>query len=364
MQISLFRQVHGTLAGDLTDGAGIRSGQAPAGASLFAMHAAYIEQLGSPDEIRYGELPTPRPGPTDVLVAVTATTVNPVDTFVRSGVFRTPVSFPLVIGRDLVGTVVETGPGAAGFSIGDRVWSNSLGHGGRQGAAAERAVVPADRLYRLPDEVDPETALGVLHPAGTAYLALFSHAGIRPGDTVFIAGAAGNVGSALVVMAVDAGARVVATASAKDAAYVRSLGADHVFPYEDPGLAALLRAAAPAGIDIWIDTFGTNDLTAAVDLIAPRARIVLLAGVAARPALPVGPFYMKDASIRGFVISHARVDELAAAAVSVNRLLAAGRLRPRTIERIPLSAAADAHRRMEKGELRGKRLIIRPDLDS
>ncbi|MFF0547595.1 NADPH:quinone reductase [Streptomyces sp. NPDC004311] len=328
------------------------------------MHAAYIEQLGSPDEIRYGELPTPRPGPTDVLVAVTATTVNPVDTFVRSGVFRTPVPFPLVIGRDLVGTVVGTGPGAAGFSVGDRVWSNSLGHGGRQGAAAERAVVPAERLYRLPDGVDPETAVAVLHPAATAHLALFPNAGVRPGETVFVGGAAGNVGSALVVMAVDAGARVVATASARDAAYVRSLGASDVLPYDDPALPARLRAAAPAGVDIWVDTFGTNDLTAAVELLAPRARIVLLAGVAARPVLPVGPFYMKDATIRGFVISHARVDELAGAAASVNRLLRSGRLRPRTVERIPLSATADAHRRMEKGELRGRRLIIRPDLDS
>lgn len=82
------------------------------------MRAAYIEQLGTPDQIRYGELPTPVPGPTDVLVDTIATTVNPVDTFVRSGVFRTPVTFPLVIGRDLVGTVAEAGPGAVGFAPG------------------------------------------------------------------------------------------------------------------------------------------------------------------------------------------------------------------------------------------------------
>ncbi|MFG3549378.1 NADPH:quinone reductase [Streptomyces sp. NPDC047725] len=327
------------------------------------MRAAYIEQLGSPDEIRYGELAPPRPGPTDVLVEVTATTVNPVDTFVRSGVFRTPVSFPLVIGRDLVGTVAEAGPGADGFAVGDRVWCNSLGHGGRQGAAAELAVVPADRLYHLPGGVDPETAVAVLHPGGTAHLALHTHAKVRPGETVFVAGAAGNVGGAAVVTAVEAGARVVATASARDAEYCRSLGAHEVFPYTDPDVAERLRQACPRGIDVWIDTYGTNDLTAAVDLIAPRARIVLLAGVGARPVLPVGPFYMKDAAILGFVISHATTAELADAAVGINRLLGSGRLRPRTVERIPLSSAADAHRRMEKGELRGKRLVLRPDLD-
>jgi NADPH:quinone reductase-like Zn-dependent oxidoreductase len=327
------------------------------------MRAAYIEQLGSPDEIRYGDMPAPRAGPTDVLVDVIATTVNPVDTFVRSGLFRTPLSFPQVIGRDVVGVVAEPGPGAAGFTAGQLVWCNSLGHGGRQGPAAEQAVVPADRLYHLPAGVDPETAVAVVHPGGTAYLALFRHARLRPGETVLVAGAAGNVGSALVVMAVDAGARVIATAAPRDAGYCRSLGAAEVFDYSDPGLTGRLKAAAPGGIDVYLDTFGTNDLTAAVDLLAARGRIVLLAGVAARPVLPVGPFYMKDAAILGFVISHAGVEELAACAAAVNRLLATGRLRPRTVERLPLSAAAEAHRRMEKGALRGRRLILRPDLD-
>jgi NADPH:quinone reductase-like Zn-dependent oxidoreductase len=327
------------------------------------MRAAYIEHLGSPDEIRYGELPAPIPGPTDVLVDVTATTVNPVDTFVRSGVFRTPLAFPHVISRDLVGTVVRVPPGERRFAAGDRVWSNSLGHGGRQGPAAEQAAVPADRLYPLPDGVDPEHAVAVVHPGGTAYLALFTHARVMPGETVLVAGAGGNVGSAAVVMAVEAGARVLATASAADAGYVRSLGAAEVFDYRDPDLAARLARTETDRIDVLMDCYGTNDLSAAVPLLAPRGRIVLLAGVAARPELPVGPFYMKDAAILGFVISHATTTELAAAAVAVNRLLAAGKLRPRAIERTPLSAAADAHRRMEKRELSGRRLLLRPDLD-
>ncbi|MFC8830968.1 NADPH:quinone reductase [Streptomyces sp. NPDC057137] len=327
------------------------------------MRAAYIEQIGSPDEIRFGDLPDPRPGPTDVLVEITATTVNPVDTFVRSGLFRTALPLPLAVGRDLVGTVIETGPGATAFTPGDRVWSNSLGHAGRQGAAAERAVVPADRLYRLPAGVDAETAVCVLHPGATAYLALFVHAKVRPGETVFVAGAAGNVGSALVVMAIDAGARVVASAAAADADWVRSLGAAEVFDYRDPAPAERLAAVCPDGVDVYVDTFGTNDLPTAVGALAPRGRIVLLAGVGARPVLPVGPFYMKDAAILGFVISHATTAELAAAAGAINHLVADGRLRPRRTERVPLSAMADAHRRMEKGDLRGIRLVVRPDLD-
>lgn len=114
----------------------------PLEGSPEVMRAAYVDATGPAETITIGSLPVPRPGSTDVLVAVRASTVNPVDTFVRSGAYRTPVTFPFVIGRDLVGSVVEAGPGASGFVPGQPVWCNSLGHGGRQGAAAGYAVAP------------------------------------------------------------------------------------------------------------------------------------------------------------------------------------------------------------------------------
>ncbi|WP_171169711.1 NADPH:quinone reductase [Streptomyces sp. I05A-00742] len=322
------------------------------------MRAAFIETLGPPDTIRYGDIPAPVPGPTDVLVEVDATTVNRVDTLVRSGVFRTPVSFPLAVGRDLVGTVAAVGPGAPGFDVGDRVWANSLGHAGRQGAAAELAVVAADRLYHLPDGADPLTAVAVAHPAATAHLGLFTHGRVRAGETVLVEGAAGNVGAALTVLAAEAGARVVATASASDLDHCRSLGAAEAFDYRDPALLSLLRDACPDGVDVHLDTSGRNDFAPAVELLAPRGRIVLLAAVRQSAALPTRRLYMKDGSVVGFVISHATSAELAEAAVTINRLLAAGRLRPRALERRPLSAAAEVHRRMEEGELHGKRVVL------
>ncbi|MEU5100203.1 NADPH:quinone reductase [Streptomyces sp. NPDC020996] len=320
------------------------------------MRAAFIERLGPPGNVRYGELEPPRPGPTDVLVDVIATTVNPVDTFVRSGVFRTAIEFPFVISRDLVGVVADSR--APGFSPGELVWSNSLGHNGRQGAAAEQAVVAADRLYHLPAGVPPIDAVSVVHPAGTAYLALFTHGGVRVGETVVVAGAAGNVGSSLVTLAVEAGARVVATAAERDADHCRSLGAAEVVDYADPRAAERLRELCPQGVDLYVDTSGENDLTTAVGLLAHRGRIVLLAGAQTQPVLPAGQLYMKDCSIRGFVISHATTAELAEAAGTINRLLASGRLRSRATEVLPLSAAAEAHERMEKGQLHGKRVVL------
>ncbi|GAA0963001.1 NADPH:quinone reductase [Actinocorallia libanotica] len=322
------------------------------------MRAAYIEEYGPPSVIRYGELPDPRPGPTDVLVDVDAVAVDPVDTFVRSGAWRTPLTFPFVIGRDLVGTVAEAGPGTPGFAPGDRVWSLSMGHEGRQGPSAERAVVPADRLYRLPDDTDPLDLLAMAHPAATAHLALFTHGRLRPGETVVVHGAAGNVGGAMVVMAANAGARVVAVASGADAAYCRDLGAVRTVDYRAPDVPARIAAACGDGADLILDASGRNDLEQAVNLLARRGRIIVLSGMTARPVLPVAALYQQDRSITGFAISHATTTELAEAAHHVAHLTATGLLRPRHRTTLPLSEAAEAHHRLESGEGSGHRFLL------
>lgn len=328
------------------------------------VRAACFDALGPPSVIRYGEVAAPVVGRADVLVEVDAVSVNPVDTFVRSGQFRTRIDFPFVTGRDVVGTVVAVGPGVRGYGPGDRVWSNSLGHDGRQGATAELVVVPSDRLYRLPGGVDPVTAAAVVHPAATAFLALFTHGRVRLGETVVVEGAGGNVGSALVLLAARAGARVLATAAAKDARHCRDLGAAETIDYAAPDLADRLRAACPDGVDLWTDTSGRNDLGLAVSLLARRGRIVLLAGARSAPVLPAGALYTKDCSVVGFVISHASPSELADAAVAVNHLLREGLLRPRRVEELTFAAAGEVHRRLEDGELHGRRVVLRPDAPS
>lgn len=323
------------------------------------MRAVWIDRPGPVENLRYGQLPVPAPGPAEVLVRVEAVAVNPVDTFVRSGSYRTPIPFPFVIGRDLVGTVADAGSEVTGFAAGERVWCNSLGHGGRQGATAEYAAVPADRLYRLPDSADANGAVAVLHPAATAHLALHTHGRLRPGETVYVGGGAGNVGAAAIVLATRARARVIASARAEDLDYCRSLGAAVALDYR-ADLVARLREAAPGGVDIHLDTSGHPDLDSAVDLLAARGRIILMAGMSARPPLPVGPLYTRDGSILGFAISLASTAELADAASNINELLAQCAFAPRRMEVLPLSSASDAHRRLEEGLARGTRLILRP----
>jgi NADPH:quinone reductase-like Zn-dependent oxidoreductase len=320
------------------------------------MRAAYITQLGPADGIRVGELPVPAPGPTDVLVRVEVVVVNPVDILVRSGAYPTPTPFPFVVGRDLVGTVAEAGPGAVGFAPGDRVWCNSLGHGGRQGSFAEYALVPAERLYHLPGAADPVAAVALFHPGATAYLALFGSGELRPTETVYVGGAAGNVGTAMTALASLGGARVLAGARAEDGEWCRAAGADEVVDYRDPDLRGRLAGLAPAGIDLFVDTSGHLDLPAAIDLLAEGGRVVLMAGGGQRLTLPAGPLYTHDRRILGFVISRAGAGELAEAAAVLNGRLGAGDLPVRVRAEWPLERAAEAHQAVERG-LRGRTVL-------
>jgi NADPH:quinone reductase-like Zn-dependent oxidoreductase len=328
------------------------------------MWAASIDAPGPPAAINWGRLPLPGFGPADVLVHVEAVAVNRVDTFVRSGAYPTPMTFPFVVGRDLVGTVSAAGPGATGFEAGQAVWSNSLGYQGRQGCTAEYAVVPADRLYHLPAGADPVRVVAVVHPAATAHLALFGHGRLRAGETVLVAGGAGHVGRAAIVLASRAGARVVATASADDLALCLRLGAQAAVDYRDPGAGALVREAAPDSVDVYLDTSGHHDLDLAVDLAGPAGRIVLMAGLTERAEVSVGALYTKDIQILGFAISNATSPELAVAAARVNQLVAADALDPGPVEVSPMRLAAAAHERLETARAARTRLVLRSPTSS
>ena len=322
------------------------------------MQAAYIERLGPPEEILVGELAVSALGPTDVLVAVKMVAANPVDTYIRSGRYLTNVPFPFVVGRDLVGTVIACGQGAP-FHTGERVWSNSLGHDGRQGSFSQYAVVSAERCYRLPDGVDPAIAVAVAHPAATAYLAWFVHGGLRPGEVVYIGGGAGNVGSTAIAMARRFGARVITSARPADHDRCQKNGADIVIDYHDSDLAKSLRAVAPSGVDIFWDTSGHHDLGLAVETVAPGGRILLSAAISDQSVLPVRALYTRNVDLHGFVISRASASQLADAARLINTMLVANELDVRISEILPLSATQEVHARLEAGTVTG-RLLLRP----
>lgn len=324
------------------------------------MKAAYINQLGSPEDIVYGDLPVPTIGDSQILVKVTAVAADPIDTYIRRGAYSTRMSFPFIIGRDMVGTAEEVGGKVRGFAPGARVWCNNQGYHGRQGTFAEYLAIDEEFLYALPDAADAKEAVAALHSATTASIGLLREAKLRRGEAIFINGGAGNVGSAVLQMAVNMGARAIVTASSdEDLAWCMSLGAERAVNYKTSDISKAVSEFAPGGIDVYWDTTTHPDFERAVPLLAHRGRIILMAGLDARPVFPVGGFYTKDCSMHGFAITNATAEELRNCSKAINELLAQGKLKSRINRVMRLSEAAAAHRLLEDvqrgvGKLSGK----------
>lgn len=317
------------------------------------MKAAYIEQTGPPEVIRYGDLPVPVPQDHQVLVRVKAVSINPIDTYLRAGVVPMPLPKPYIVGCDLAGVVEAVGSRVRRFKPGDRVWGSNQGLLGRQGTFAEFAAVDECWLYPAPAGVAHEALAAVALVGITAHLGLFRNAGLRAGETLFVNGGSGGVGSMVVQMAKITGASVIATAGSEaKAAICRQLGADYVIEYQKQDVAEAVRQFAPNGVQIWWETQREPDFDRAISCLARRGRMIVMAGRDARPAFPVGPFYVKDCSLHGFAMFNATPEEQEACAKDINRWLAEGRLQPRIDRVLPLAEAANAHRLQEDSTLR------------
>ena len=330
------------------------------------MKAAFITETGAPDVIRHGDLPDPLPGPREALVRVRACAINPIDTYIRSGAVAMPLPSPFVVGCDLAGEIVAVGADVAALRPGMRVWGSNQGLLGRQGTFAELAAVDERWLYPTPAGVaDRDTAAAALVSI-TAHLGLVSHAALAVGETLFVNGGSGGVGTAVVQIARALGARVLATAGteAKRAALL-GLGAETVFDYRRADLVDAVRAAAPQGVNVYWETQREPAFDHAVAMLAERGRMVIMAGRDARPPFPVGPFYVKGCSLHGFAMFKADSQEQTAAAADIGRWLAAGKLRVPIDRVLPLAATAEGHALQEantisrSGVLAGK-IVVEP----
>jgi NADPH2:quinone reductase len=317
------------------------------------MKAAYIERTGPPDVIQYGEVPTPKVGPSQVLVKMAAVAVNPIDTYIRNGANYWELPRPYIIGSDLAGTVEAVGPQAKRYKPGDRVWCSNQGFMGQQGTFSEFCAVDEKWLYPTPQRVADEVVAASALVGITAHLGLFREANLQPGECVFVNGGSGGVGSMVVQMAKAAGAKVIATAgSAEKCAAVRELGADAVANYKTEDIAKTVESFSAGGVHVYWETTREPDFDKIVSYLAPRGRIILMAGRDARPPFPVGPFYVKECSLHGFVMFKGTADELRACAEDMNRWFAAGKLKSHISHRFKLSEAAEAHRLQEENTLK------------
>lgn len=316
------------------------------------MKAAYIEQVGPPENIRYGDLPAPEPIGAQVLVRVKAVAVNPIDTYIRSGAVKMDLPTPYIIGCDLAGVVERCGPQARRFQPGTRVWGSNQGLLGWQGSFAEFAAVDEGWLYPTPNGVSDQQAAAVALVGITAHLGLARCANLKAGETLFVHGGTGGVGSCVVQMAKALGARVVTTGGSDEkVAACRELGADLAVNYKTQDVDDAVRQFAPQGVNVWWETLREPNFERTVPRLAMRGRMILMAGREARPVFPVGPFYVKNCALYGFAMFNASQDEQRAAAEAINGWLAAGKISPRIDRVLPLSAAAEAHRLQEANTL-------------
>jgi NADPH2:quinone reductase len=330
------------------------------------MKAAFLDTTGPPEVIRYGDLPRPTPQAGEVLVRVAVAALNPIDVYVRAGTVPMPLPRPFITGTDVAGTVEATGPGSGRFKAGDHVWGSNQGLLGRQGTCAEYVCASEDWFYPTPAGVEDAQAAGAALVGITAHLGLFGRARLQAGETAFVNGGTGGVGSMVVQMSKAVGARVVTTVgSPQKAELCRSWGADLVLNYKTDDVPARVQEFTKGqGINVWYETQREPDFVRTVPLLARGGRMIVMAGRQAQPTFPVGPFYVKGLSLFGFAMFNATPDEQRACADDMSRWLKEKKLRVTIGKSFPLAETAPAHRLLEEntlhkaGTLTGKVIVV------
>lgn len=318
------------------------------------MKAAFIESTGSANIIQYGDVPDLVPGPSEVLIQMSAVSVNPIDTYIRSGSVKLELPPRYVVGSDVAGTISAVGADIDEFEVGDRVWASNQGLAGRQGTFSEFCCIDRKWVYSTPADVSDETAAALALTAITAHLGLHRHGQIAAGETVFVNGGTGGVGSAVVQIAKAAGATVVTTVgSDSNQTIAEGLGADHVINYRCGNVAEEVKrlTSERGGVNLWFETQRNPNPDVTIPLLARRGRYILMAGRDARPEFPIGPLYVNDLRAIGFAMFNASPDEQRRCAEHLNLLMSQGKLIANIGASFRLGHAAEAHQLQEDNTL-------------
>ncbi|HUA95038.1 MAG TPA: zinc-binding alcohol dehydrogenase family protein [Acidimicrobiales bacterium] len=321
------------------------------------MKAAVYDETGSPDVLRYEDVPDPTAGPGDLLVRVEAIGIEGGDTLNRlGGALRTR---PHIVGYQCAGTVLEVGPEVTGFSAGDRVVTVGL-----DGSHAEQRAVPAAFAWAIPEVLGTPEAACVPVPFGTAHDCLFEFGRLTAGETVLIHAGASGVGIAAIQLAKRAGARVLATASSDEKlARLGELGLDHGINYARTDFVAESRALTDGrGVDVVVDSVGATTLQGSLAALAYRGRCVSVGDAGRAPAetLDISGMRPNNQTFSGYFLG-AELLLAPRAHAMITRLLAdiaEGRLRVVIDRAYPLRQAAAAHAYIESRQSFGRVLLV------
>lgn len=310
------------------------------------MRAIVIDGFGSADRLRSAEVPAPAAAAGEVLIRIVAAGVNPVDWKIRKGFLDSllPHRFPLIPGWDAAGTIAALGDGVAGFAVGDRVWAYCRKPKVQGGTYAEFVVMPAGAVAPMPARIGFAAAASMPLVALTSWQALFDTAGLTTGQSVLIHAGAGGIGSMAVQLARQAGATVVATASAANRVYVRELGAGHVIDYTAGDFAPAVRALFPGGVDVVFDTIGGETQARSYGVLRRGGFLVSI----------VDEPRAEEAARAGVRHAYVFVKPDAAQLRRIAALVDEGKIHPPAVTVMPLVEAAAAQRLSREGHVRGK----------
>jgi len=322
------------------------------------MQAIQVSQVGGPEVLTPVDVPVPSPQPNEALVQIKAAGVNFIDVYFREGRYPTPI--PFINGQEGAGVVTEVGSEVTSLQPGDRVAYSS-----RLGSYAEYAAVPADRLVKIPAELDFEQAAAAMLQGMTAHYLLHSSYPLQKGQTALIHAAAGGVGLLLVQMAKAIGGRVIATAGTQEKAQLaRDAGADECIVYTEADFETeTKRLTNNEGVHVVYDGVGKATFDKDLNVLRPRGYLVLFGGSSG--AVP--PFDLIKLSQKGSLfitrptLAHytATREELEWRASDVLGAISRGELKLRIYKTYPLADAAQAHRDLEGRKTTGK-LLLRP----
>jgi NADPH2:quinone reductase len=320
------------------------------------MKAIRIQKPGGREVLEYAEIPAPRPGRAEVLVAVEYAGVNFYDVYQREGLY--PIAMPFTPGTEAAGTVLAVGAEVSDFRKGDRV-----AYQGVPGTYAEQALVAADRLVPIPEDVPTRTAGALLLQGLTAHYLATSTYALKAGDTALVHAAAGGVGLLLCQIAKLRGAQVIGTVSTEaKAALARAAGADHAILYTQQDFAAeTKRLTGNRGVQVVYDSVGRTTFDHSLNSLAPRGLLALF-GQSSGPVAPVNPqvlnqkgsLYLTRPTLANYVATRA---ELLSRAADLFGWLREKKLSVRVDREVPLKDVVEAHRALESRETTGKVLL-------
>jgi NADPH2:quinone reductase len=308
------------------------------------MKAMVITAFGGPEVFKLAEVSTPVPGPTELLVKVMATSINPVDYKIRQAGSWARIQFPAIIGFDAAGIVAGVGENVKKFKVGDEVFYTPqvFGH---PGTYAEYNVVDESIVATKPEICSYQEA-AALPLAGCTALDAIHFMQLQPGQIVLVHAAAGGVGSLAVQMAKAKGARVFGTCSPRNNEFVAGLGVEECIDYRgEDFVQTVMRLTAEKGVDAVFDTVGGETLSRSLGALKPYGRIASITNTTG----DLSAAYFKNITVlfEFFDRSGKKMEEL-------HDLVESGAVRPLIDSVLPLEKVAEAHTRLEKGGVRGK----------